>query len=50
MNRDQPTRLRTGAGGASTTPRGDVRATAQGFLRCPHCERVLFNPDWNERL
>jgi predicted nucleic acid-binding Zn-ribbon protein len=23
---------------------------AQGFLRCPHCERVLFNPDWNERL
>jgi predicted nucleic acid-binding Zn-ribbon protein len=22
---------------------------AQAFVRCPHCERVLFNPDWNER-
>ena len=22
---------------------------AQAFLCCPHCERVLFNPDWMER-
>jgi len=22
---------------------------AQAFVRCPHCERVLFNPDWKER-
>ena len=22
---------------------------AQTFARCPHCERVLFNPDWTER-
>jgi chromosome segregation ATPase len=23
--------------------------SAEAFLRCPHCERVLFNPDWIER-
>ena len=22
---------------------------AQAFVCCPHCERVLFNPDWIER-
>jgi predicted nucleic acid-binding Zn-ribbon protein len=22
---------------------------SQAFLCCPHCERVLFNPDWMER-
>ncbi len=22
---------------------------AQAFVCCPHCERVLFNPDWMER-
>ena len=22
---------------------------AQAFLCCPHCDRVLFNPDWIER-
>jgi len=22
---------------------------AQVFVCCPHCERVLFNPDWMER-
>jgi len=22
---------------------------SKAFLRCPHCERVLFNPDWSER-
>ncbi len=43
MNRDQPTRLGTGATAAEFM-------NAQGFLRCPHCERVLFNPDWNEEL
>jgi rubrerythrin len=21
----------------------------EAFLRCPHCDRVLFNPDWSER-
>jgi predicted nucleic acid-binding Zn-ribbon protein len=21
----------------------------EAFLSCPHCERLLFNPDWTER-
>jgi predicted nucleic acid-binding Zn-ribbon protein len=34
-----------GLSGAITAPFQD----AQAFVCCPHCERVLFNPDWIER-
>jgi predicted nucleic acid-binding Zn-ribbon protein len=34
-----------GLSGAVTGPFHD----AQAFVCCPHCERVLFNPDWMER-
>lgn len=34
--------------GLSATLAAEFR-DAEAFLRCPHCERVLFNPDWSER-
>jgi hypothetical protein len=34
--------------GLSAAVAAEFRNT-EAFLRCPHCERVLFNPDWSER-